>query len=297
MPLPGQKLQLKATDGADETLNRPLPAVPELPEVETTRRGIEPHVMGRRIRRVLLHDRRLRWPVDPSLVAAVSGSAIRLAGRRAKYLLIETDAGTLILHLGMSGSLRVLPADTPRVAHDHVDIELDSGHTLRFNDPRRFGCLMFTTDDPARHPLLRKLAPEPLDDAFDAAYVWNITRRRSVAIKQLIMNSQLVVGVGNIYASEALFRARIRPRRRARSLSRAECAALARAIKATLNMALKAGGTTLRDYVGADGNPGYFRQRLYVYERSGKPCRVCGKPVRQFTQNGRSTYWCSNCQK
>ncbi len=270
--------------------------MPELPEVETTRRGIEPHVVGRRIQRLLVHDRRLRWPVDLALITAVTGSAIRRAGRRAKYLLLETDAGTLILHLGMSGSLRVLPAITPRIAHDHVDIELDSGQTLRFNDPRRFGSLMFTTGDPATHPLLRGLAPEPLEDDFNAEYLWKITRRRAVAIKQLIMNARLVVGVGNIYASEALFRARIRPRRQARSLTRAECAKLVRAIKATLAMAVKVGGTTLRDYVGADGNPGYFRQKLYVYERAGSPCRVCGNPVKQFTQGARSTYWCPTCQ-
>ena len=271
--------------------------MPELPEVETTRRGIEPHVVGRRIDRLLVHDRRLRWPVDLALVAAVAGSSIRRAGRRAKYLLLETEAGTLILHLGMSGSLRVLPTSTPRIAHDHVDIELDSGQTLRFNDPRRFGSLLFTAEDPSLHPLLRGLAPEPLEDDFDGVYLWNSTRRRAVTIKQLIMNSRLVVGVGNIYASEALFRARVRPRRQARSLTRAECAKLARAIKATLTMAVKAGGTTLRDYVGADGNPGYFRQRLYVYERDGSPCRVCGKPIKQFTQGGRSTYWCATCQR
>jgi formamidopyrimidine-DNA glycosylase len=271
--------------------------VPELPEVETTRRGIEPHVVGQRITSLRVHDRRLRWPIDLAMVAAVAGRAILRAGRRAKYLLLETEAGTLILHLGMSGSLRVLPATTPRVAHDHVDIELDSGVTLRFNDPRRFGSLMFTTEDPARHPLLRSLAPEPLENEFDGEYLWKITRRRAVAIKQLIMNSRLVVGVGNIYASEALFRARVRPRRQARSLTRAECAKLARAIKATLNMAVKVGGTTLRDYVGADGNPGYFRQKLYVYERAGSPCRVCGKAIKQFTQGGRSTYWCTTCQK
>jgi formamidopyrimidine-DNA glycosylase len=271
--------------------------VPELPEVETTRRGIEPHVVGRRIARLRVHDRRLRWPVDVARVEGLAGSAIRRAGRRAKYLLLETEAGTLILHLGMSGSLRVLPAATPRVAHDHIDIELDSGHTLRFNDPRRFGSLLFTADDPATHPLLRSLAPEPLEDAFDAPYLWKVTRRRSVAIKQLIMNARLVVGVGNIYASEALFRARIRPRRQARSLTRVQCAKLVRAIKSTLTMAVKVGGTTLRDYVGADGNPGYFRQKLYVYERDGKACRVCGTAVKQFTQGQRSTYWCANCQK
>jgi formamidopyrimidine-DNA glycosylase len=270
--------------------------VPELPEVETTRRGIEPHVVGRRIRRLVVHDRRLRWPVDVETSASFIGCTIRRAGRRAKYLLLETDAGTMILHLGMSGSLRLLPATTPRIAHDHVDIELDSGQTLRFNDPRRFGSLLFATD-PASHPLLKSLAPEPLEDAFDGEYLWKITRRRAVAIKQLIMNSRLVVGVGNIYASEALFRARIRPRRQARSLTRQECTRLARAIKATLTMALKAGGTTLRDYIGADGNPGYFRQKLYVYERDGKPCRVCGRPVKHFTQGQRSTYWCPYCQK
>jgi formamidopyrimidine-DNA glycosylase len=271
--------------------------VPELPEVETTRRGIEPHVVGRRIDRLIVHDRRLRWPVAADLAQAVKGSAIRRAGRRAKYLLLETDAGTLILHLGMSGSLRVLPVSTPRIAHDHVDIELDSGVTLRFNDPRRFGSLLFTAQDPASHPLLEDLAPEPLEAAFDGDYLFRKTRRRKVAIKQLVMNARLVVGVGNIYASEALFRARIRPRRQARSLTRAECGKLARAIKATLAMAVKVGGTTLRDYVGADGNPGYFRQKLYVYERAGAPCRVCGNPVKHFTQGQRSTYWCPTCQK
>jgi formamidopyrimidine-DNA glycosylase len=270
--------------------------VPELPEVETTRRGIEPHVVGRRIHRLVVHERRLRWPVDVQTSATFVGCTIRRAGRRAKYLLLETDVGTMILHLGMSGSLRVLPASTPRIAHDHVDIELDSGQTLRFNDPRRFGSLLFTAD-PATHPLLKGLAPEPLEDDFDGEYLWKITRRRKVAIKQLIMNARLVVGVGNIYASEALFRARIRPRRQARSLTRQECARLVRAIKATLTMAVKVGGTTLRDYVGADGNPGYFRQKLYVYERAGQPCRVCGRPVKQFTQGQRSTYWCSHCQK
>jgi formamidopyrimidine-DNA glycosylase len=244
-----------------------------------------------------VHDERLRWPVDPKIALAVEGSAVRRAGRRAKYLLIETEAGTLILHLGMSGSLRVLPATTPRIVHDHVDIELDSGNTLRFNDPRRFGSLLFTAGDPALHPLLRSLAPEPLEDDFNGDYLYRVTRRRSVAIKLLIMNARLVVGVGNIYASEALFRARIRPRRGAKSLSRAECGRLVRAIKTTLALAVKVGGTTLRDYVGADGNPGYFRQRLYVYERAGKPCRVCRRPIRQFSQGQRSTYWCAHCQR
>ena len=271
--------------------------MPELPEVETTRRGIEPHVVGRRIHRLVVHDRRLRWPVDAKLAELVGGSAIRRAGRRAKYLLLETDAGTLILHLGMSGSLRVLPVATPRIAHDHVDIELDSGVTLRFNDPRRFGSLLFTAGDPALHPLLEALAPEPLESGFDAAYLFENTRRRKVAIKQLIMNARIVVGVGNIYASEALFRARIRPRRQARSLKHDEVVRLTRAVRTVLRMAIRVGGTTLRDYVNAEGNPGYFRQKLYVYERNGQPCRVCETPVKQFTQGQRSTYYCASCQK
>lgn len=271
--------------------------MPELPEVETTRRGVEPHVVGRRIVELALHEPRLRWRVPDSLPAQLAGQRIRLAGRRAKYLLIELESGTLLLHLGMSGSLRVLPASTPRIAHDHFDIVLDSGHSLRFNDPRRFGSLHYTTEAIDHHPLLKRLAPEPFDERFDADYLWRVTRRRSVAIKQLIMNSSLVVGVGNIYASEALFRARIRPRRQARSLSQSEAAKLVRAIRTVLSLAIRTGGTTLRDYVGADGNPGYFRQKLYVYERTGKPCRRCRTPIRQITQGQRSTYYCPKCQQ
>jgi formamidopyrimidine-DNA glycosylase len=271
--------------------------MPELPEVETTRRGVEPHVVGRRIARLLVHERRLRWPVAADLPRRVAGQRVLRAGRRAKYLLLEVERGTLILHLGMSGSLRVLPSATPRLTHDHLDFELDSGQTLRFNDPRRFGSLHFTDQDPATHPLLADLAPEPLEAQFDGDYLWRVTRRRKVAIKQLIMNARLVVGVGNIYASEALFRARIRPRRQARNLTQAECARLAKSIRAVLAMAVKVGGTTLRDYVGADGSPGYFRQKLYVYERADRPCRLCATPVRHFTQGQRSTYWCPTCQQ
>src|SRR5438105_3252484 len=196
--------------------------MPELPEVETTRRGVEPHVVGRKIVALTVHEPRLRWRVPDSLPAEVAGQRVRQTGRRAKYLLLELESGTLLLHLGMSGSLRVLPADTPRLPHDHFDLVLDSGNTLRFNDPRRFGSLHYTLEDPNQHFLLAKLAPEPLDPAFNADYLWRITRRRRLAIKQLIMNSSLVVGVGNIYASEALFRAKIRPRRQGRSLSHVE---------------------------------------------------------------------------
>ena len=271
--------------------------MPELPEVETTRRGIAPVLKGRRIAGVVVREPRLRWRVPKTLPSAVVGQSVRGVRRRAKYLLIDLERGSLVLHLGMSGSLRVVPRDTPPVAHDHVDIVLDSGRALRFNDPRRFGTLLWVEGDPLAHPLLRRLAPEPLGADFNADYLWRVTRKRSASIKQVLMNSQLVVGIGNIYASEALFRARVNPRRAAGRLRREELARLVRGIKAVLNLAIRVGGTTLRDYVGAAGSPGYFRQRLYVYERTGKPCRVCRTPVRQFTQGQRSTYYCPRCQK
>ncbi|MGH8226710.1 MAG: bifunctional DNA-formamidopyrimidine glycosylase/DNA-(apurinic or apyrimidinic site) lyase [Steroidobacteraceae bacterium] len=271
--------------------------MPELPEVETTRRGIEPHVLGRTILGLEIHDSRLRWPVPPELPEQLAGQRIERVGRRAKYLLIGLTRGTLLWHLGMSGSLRVLPVGTPRRTHDHLDLILDSGRVLRFNDPRRFGSLHYTTGDCLAHPLLAHLAPEPLGPGFDADYLWKITRKRRVTIKQLLMNSRLVVGVGNIYANEALFRAHVRPRRAARGLTRVETARLARAIPEVLELAIRAGGTTLRDYVGADGNPGYFRQRLSVYERAGEPCRLCHTPIRAVIQGQRSTYYCPVCQR
>ena len=271
--------------------------MPELPEVETTRRGLAPRVRRRRITSLAVYERRLRWPVTRGLPQKLAGQRIVRVGRRAKYLLLELESGTLLLHLGMSGNLRAVPADTPRLRHDHFDLVLDSGLALRFNDPRRFGSLLYTSGAPAEHPLLARLGPEPFAAAFDAEYLFRITRRRRVAIKQLLMNSRLVVGVGNIYASEALFRARIRPQRQARTLSRADAARLVRAVRAVLNQAIRAGGTTLRDYLGADGAPGYFRQRLYVYERRGQPCRRCRTPVRAVVQGQRSTYYCPSCQR
>ncbi len=271
--------------------------MPELPEVETTCRGIAPHVTGRLITRLAVHEPRLRWRVDPKLAAWAQGQQIRGVHRRAKYLLLELERGHLLVHLGMSGSLRVLPLRTERETHDHFDLEMDSGWLVRFNDPRRFGSLMHLTGDPGNHPLLQNLAPEPFDAAFDAEYLFQVTRRRGVAIKLAIMNSQLVVGVGNIYASESLFRAGIRPGRAAKSLTRAEAAALVKAIKSVLGDAIRAGGTTLRDYVGATGEPGYFRQKLYVYERAGEPCRRCGTAIKQRVQGQRSTYFCTKCQR
>jgi formamidopyrimidine-DNA glycosylase len=246
---------------------------------------------------MIVRDRRLRWPIAADFEAAVRNQKVLSVDRRAKYILIRLDSGTLILHLGMSGSLRLVSGGTPPKAHDHWDLVMDSGLALRFHDPRRFGSLHFTQDDPAKHALLKKLAPEPLSREFNGEYLFKASRKRAVAIKQLIMNSQIVVGVGNIYASEALFRARISPRRAAGRISRAEADKLAKAIKAVLTAAIKIGGTTLRDYVNADGAPGYFRQKLFVYERAKLACRVCKSPVKQFTQGQRSTYWCSNCQR
>ena len=270
--------------------------MPELPEVESTRRGIEREAGGQRISELRIHDYRLRWPIDEHMPAQVAGQRIVSVERRAKYLLLRLERGTMILHLGMSGSLRILPAQSARRKHDQFDLRLDSGLTLRFNDPRRFGSLHYSSEDPAQHKLLRSLAPEPLESKFDTNYLHRITRKRRAAIKQVLMNGRLVTGVGNIYASEALFRARISPRRAARRLSRADCARLVRSVRASLNAAIRAGGTTLRDYVGTDGNPGYFRQRLYIYERAGRPCRVCGTVVRRIRQAQRSTYFCPSCQ-
>jgi formamidopyrimidine-DNA glycosylase len=245
---------------------------------------------------VVVRERRLRWPIPANLEQAIRDQTVRRIGRRAKYILITLDTGTLIVHLGMSGSLVLLTAGAPQRAHDHWDLVLDSGRVLRFHDPRRFGSLHWTVSDPRAHALLAKLAPEPLSKEFDGEYMYRATRKRKVAIKQLIMNSQVVVGVGNIYANEALFRARIAPRRAARRLSRAQAQALTQAIKDVLAEAIRIGGTTLRDYVNADGAPGYFRQQLFVYERAKQPCRVCKSPVKQFVQGQRSTYWCATCQ-
>lgn len=271
--------------------------MPELPEVETTRRGIAPALEGRAIVDVIVRERRLRWALPRGFESELRGARVQEVGRRAKYLLVGTDRGTLIAHLGMSGSLRVLPASTPPITHDHVDLVLDSGACVRFNDPRRFGSMHFVTGDPAEHKLLRSLAPEPLSDEFDGGTLHARARRRKVAVKLFIMDAKTVVGVGNIYASEALFRARVNPRRAAGRLTREAHDRIARAVKDVLGAAIKVGGTTLRDYVNADGMPGYFRQKLYVYERAGEPCRVCGTAIRHCVQGQRSTYWCPACQK
>jgi formamidopyrimidine-DNA glycosylase len=270
--------------------------VPELPEVETSRRGIAPWVEQQEIRDVIVRDRRLRWPVPADIDKCLPGQQIRSVGRRAKYLLLGTDAGTAMLHLGMSGSVRIIDQDEPAGKHDHVDIRLGSGKALRFRDPRRFGSLLWA-ENPHEHALLRDLGPEPLSAAFDGEYLWHASRGRKVAIKPFIMTSTVVVGVGNIYASEALFRAGIHPKRRAGRVARKRMDGLAAAIRSVLQRAIDAGGTTLRDFHGGDGEPGYFKQQLDVYDREGRPCRSCGTPVTCVVLGQRSTYYCKHCQR
>ncbi len=245
----------------------------------------------------MVREPRLRWRIPEELAAQAAGQRIQELRRRAKYLIFELERGALILHLGMSGSLRLLRQGSTARVHDHVDIVLDSGLCMRFNDPRRFGSLLWTAENPLAHPLLSRLGPEPLSDEFDGDYLRRAAQGRSVAIKQFLMNSQVVVGVGNIYASEALFRAGIRPRRAAGRLRRAQFDTLVQAIKAVLKDAIRAGGTTLRDYVDPEGVPGYFRQKLFVYERQGEPCRRCATQIRHLVQAGRSTYFCPECQR
>ena len=270
--------------------------MPELPEVETTRRGIRTALKDRRVDSFVVRELRLRWRIDAALPSMLAGKRVRDVRRRAKYLLIELDGGTLILHLGMSGSLRVLEPSSALKPHDHYDIVLDSGRCLRFNDPRRFGSLHWVTGDASQHPLLAGLGPEPLENGFDADYLLARARRRKIAIKQFLMDQKVVVGVGNIYASEALFRAGINPRRAAGRVSQLRFERLVEAVRDVLGDAIRQGGTTLRDYVAADGTPGYFRQKLYVYERTGKACRRCRTPIRQIVQGQRSTYYCPRCQ-
>ena len=270
--------------------------MPELPEVETSRRGIAPWVVQQQVQRVVVRDRRLRWPVPAAIDEKLPGQQIRSLKRRAKYLLFETEAGTAMLHLGMSGSVRIIEADEPAGRHDHVDIEFTSGKSLRFRDPRRFGSLLWSRD-PGEHALIRNLGPEPLSRNFDGEYLWRAARGRRVSIKQLIMNATIVVGVGNIYASEALFLAGIHPKRRSDRISLERMRKLAQAIKSVLRSAIRAGGTTLRDFHGGDGEPGYFRQKLLVYGRDGDPCRHCRRPLAVIALGQRSTFYCKNCQR
>ncbi|MFK7862208.1 MAG: bifunctional DNA-formamidopyrimidine glycosylase/DNA-(apurinic or apyrimidinic site) lyase [Granulosicoccus sp.] len=270
--------------------------MPELPEVETTRRGIQPYLLNQNIARLEIFDRRLRWPV-PAEVQALQGATVTAIDRRGKYLLIRVKAGTAIVHLGMSGSLRVCTQQEPRRKHDHFEITTTAGSIIRYHDPRRFGCLLWQAVDDPEHSLLSKLGPEPLSDEFDGLHLFKSTRKRQVAIKNLIMNSQIVVGVGNIYASESLFMSGIRPGRAARRVTRKECDTLVSTIKEVLHHSITQGGTTLRDFVNSDGNPGYFAQSLNVYGREGEPCQQCGAQIRQRVIGQRSTFYCNQCQK
>jgi formamidopyrimidine-DNA glycosylase len=270
--------------------------MPELPEVETTRRGIEPHVAGCRVARVVLRRAGLRWPFPPTLADKLSGEVIHRVRRRAKYLLLDTERGSAIIHLGMSGSLRIVPAPSAPGRHDHVDICFEQGHLLRFNDPRRFGCLLWQDREQA-HPLLAGLGPEPLSDAFDGGYLFAASRGRRGAVKTFLMDQAVVVGVGNIYAAEALFRAGIDPRRAAGRISRPRYDRLAAATGAVLHAAIARGGTTLRDFLDPDGAPGYFAQELQVYGREDQPCRVCAQPLRGGLIGQRASVWCPRCQR
>jgi formamidopyrimidine-DNA glycosylase len=275
--------------------------LPELPEVETTRRGIAPHLIGRRVLGVTLRRADLRWPIPPEISELLPGQRIEAVERRAKYLLLHTAAGSALLHLGMSGVLRVLPPDAPVGTHDHVDIAVERGATgaariLRFTDPRRFGCLLWQAPGEI-HTLLKQLGPEPLTEAFDGDLLWQLSRRRRAAVKLFLMDNAVVVGVGNIYASETLFAAGIDPRRAAGAVSRLRYARLAAEVKRILGWAIERGGTTLRDFLNPDGAPGYFFRELNVYGRAGLPCRVCGSAIRQAALGQRSTFWCPRCQR
>jgi formamidopyrimidine-DNA glycosylase len=270
--------------------------MPELPEVETTRLGLLPRLQGRILKRVVVRNSSLRWPVPDDLESQLAGHALRGLTRRGKYLLFNFGATTQIVHLGMSGSLRFAEPDEPAALHDHIDWLFDDGTTLRLRDPRRFGAVLWT-DDVARHPLLAHLGPEPLTPAFDAAYLHAQCQRRSAAIKQVIMDAQVVVGVGNIYASESLFHAGVRPATAARRLSRPACARLVAAIRQVLTAAIAAGGSSLRDYVHSSGELGYFQLQTRVYDREGLPCKTCATPIRRMVQGQRASYYCPVCQR
>lgn len=271
--------------------------MPELPEVETTCRGIAPHILHQSISDVVIRQKQLRWPITPGLKKGLLNQRVEQVSRRGKYILLHTVAGTAIIHLGMSGSLRITDKNSEVRKHDHVDIIFANGKILRLHDPRRFGAVLWTRDDPLQHELLVELGPEPLTNDFSAASLHAQSRRRKTAIKTFIMNSHVVVGVGNIYASEALFLAGIHPSRRADKISLPRYELLVAAIKQVLAASIQQGGTTLRDFVNEAGQPGYFQQTLNVYGRAGEACRQCGKPVSQTRTLQRSTFYCSHCQK
>jgi formamidopyrimidine-DNA glycosylase len=273
--------------------------MPELPEVETVRRGLSSAIGGARIEQITVRDRRLRWPIAATFESQLLGQSILQLERRSKYLLFRLSHSTLLAHLGMTGSFLIHRTDTlPSVrTHDHVDVALSSGLTLRYNDPRRFGSMHVFDGDDAAQPLLAHLGPEPLTDAFNANYLYENTRRRPGPIKHAIMDNTLVVGVGNIYANESLFRAGIHPNRAANRISLSRFEALVREIKAVLVEAIDAGGSTLRDYVNANGEPGYFQLNYFVYGRDGEACKRCGALLKLMRHGGRATVYCAKCQR
>ena len=271
--------------------------MPELPEVETTRRGLEPVLVGQRVRAVVVRNRALRQPVPRGLSQSVVGTTVRGVSRRGKYLLLACGAGTLIIHLGMSGRLWVVRDGAAPTTHDHFDLVLENGTVVRLRDPRRFGLVLWQPGEPLAHALLARIGPEPLAAEFDGSVLHAATRNRSAAIKHVLMDSRVVAGVGNIYASEALFRAGIHPRAAAGRLSLARCTRLAAKIRETLELAIVAGGSSLRDYVRSDGQAGNYQSQFLVYDRAGEPCRHCRSPIREIRQGQRSTFYCPKCQK
>lgn len=271
--------------------------MPELPEVETTRRGLLDHVVGRRVRGAVVRNPNLRWPVPQDLPRRLRGERVKAIRRRGKYLLFDCEKGHLLVHLGMSGSLTLVPTDKPVLKHDHIDVQLEGGKSLRLTDPRRFGAMLWLEDPAERHALLKDLGLEPLEKEFTGAALQGRAKGRRVAVKQFLMNGGIVTGVGNIYASEALFGAGIHPSRSAGRLSRSRWDKLAKSVRKTLESALDSGGSTLRNYAGSDGSPGYFQHQHFVYGREGKPCRVCKTPIRALRQGQRSTFFCPRCQR
>ncbi len=271
--------------------------MPELPEVETTCRGIAPHIIDRAITQVIIRETRLRWPLTPRLDKLLLQQHFHHVTRRGKYLLLYAEQGCLLIHLGMSGNVRILSSTTPHLKHDHLDILFENNLCLRFNDPRRFGCVLWLTGDPLQHDLLKDLGPEPLSDDFTGAYLHEVSRRKKIATKLFIMNSHNVVGVGNIYANEALFLSGIKPQKPAGKVSLEAYEQLATQIKFVLERSIKMGGTTLRDFVGSDGKPGYFKQVLNVYDRAGLPCLKCQSLLKLSRLGQRQTVYCPRCQR
>ena len=274
--------------------------MPELPEVETTLNGLRPHLLGAKIARLVVRERRLRWPIQAGLENKVRGRTVTAMRRRGKYIVIDLERGGLLIHLGMSGSFRVLSGsavDESIQSHDHYDLITERGCLIRYRDPRRFGCLLWSADDPMTHQRIRDLGIEPLQSRFSGAYLYRAARRRTVAVKNLVMDGRVVVGVGNIYVSESLFDAGIHPLRGCHRISEERYQRLVESIQKILNAAIQCGGSTIRNFSGSDGQPGYFAQELMVYGREGEPCHRCKARIRNLTIGQRSTFYCGGCQR